>query len=100
MLHCYSMKSSVGIRELRLQTSVVLKRIMAGEIIEVTEHGHPIAHIVPLRSGVLEQMIVEGRIIPAKYDLLNSLNVLSLPALSEGSTFPSHALEKLSSSED
>jgi prevent-host-death family protein len=94
------MNSSVGIRELRQQTSVVLKRVMAGEIIEVTEHGHPIAHIVPLRSGILEQMIVEGRIIPAKHDLLDSLDALSLPAPPEGSMLPSHALEELRSSED
>ena len=100
MLHCYSMNNSVGIRELRQQTSIVLKRVMAGETIEVTEHGHPIAHIVPLRSGVMEQMIAEGRIIPAKYDLLDLPDASSLPAPPEGATLPSHALEELRSSED
>jgi prevent-host-death family protein len=45
------MSTSVGIRELRQQVSAVLKRVVNGEVIEVTDHGHPIARIVPLRGG-------------------------------------------------
>jgi prevent-host-death family protein len=51
--------SSVGIRELRQQASAILKRVVAGEAIVVTEHGHPIARIVPLRPSPLEQLMME-----------------------------------------
>jgi len=91
----YSMKNSVGIRELRQQASSVLKRVVAGETIEVTEHGHPIAHIVPLRPGPLEQLILEGRVGAANEDLLELLDELSLPSLSRGTQAPSKALAEL-----
>ena len=37
----------VGVRELRQNLSVYLKRVRAGESLEVTEHGHPIAVLAP-----------------------------------------------------
>jgi prevent-host-death family protein len=55
------MSSKAGIRELRQQASSVLRRVVGGEVIEVTSHGHPIARIVPLRSSALEQLVLEGR---------------------------------------
>ena len=42
--------TSVGIRELRQNASAVLRKVIAGETVEVTDHGHPIARIVPYRS--------------------------------------------------
>ena len=51
----------IGITELRQQASAVLKRVVAGEVIEITEHGHPIARLVPLSRGVLDQLGHEGR---------------------------------------
>ncbi|MGH9102820.1 MAG: type II toxin-antitoxin system Phd/YefM family antitoxin [Acidimicrobiales bacterium] len=89
------MSNSVGLRELRQQASSILKRVAAGEIVEVTEHGHPIARIVPLRPGVLEQMTVEGRATPAEGDLLDLLDAMSLPAPPLGSQLPSQALAEL-----
>jgi prevent-host-death family protein len=62
---------------LRQQTSRVLKRVVAGEIVEITEHGHPIARIVPLRPGVLDQLTAEGRATEADSDLLGLLDELS-----------------------
>ena len=38
----------VGIRELRQNLSVHLRRVKRGESLEVTEHGHPVAVLVPL----------------------------------------------------
>jgi prevent-host-death family protein len=62
----------VGVRELRDSVSSVLRRVAAGEPIEVTDHGHPIARIVPLRyRNTLDQMIAEGRATPADGDLLD-----------------------------
>lgn len=41
----------MGIAELKAQLSETLARVKAGEEITVTEHGRPIARIVPLRAG-------------------------------------------------
>jgi prevent-host-death family protein len=59
----------VGVRELRQNLSVYLRRIEAGETLEVTEHGHPVARLTPLppeRMSVLDRMIAEGRAYPGK----------------------------------
>ena len=95
---CYcevSMYNRVGIRELRQQASAVLKRVVAGEVVEVTEHGHPIARIVPLRRGVLDQLVLEGRATEAEGDLLDLLDEMALPAAAEGTVLPSQALAEL-----
>ena len=73
------MRNQVGVRELKQQTSAVLRRVTAGETIEVTDHGHPIARIVPLRSSALDQLVAEGRATGAAGDLLDLLDELRLP---------------------
>lgn len=93
------MSNVVGIRELRQQTSRVLKRVVAGEVIEVTEHGHPIARIVPLRPGTLDQLTAEGRATEAAAHLLDLLDELSLPAAPAGGIPPSAALAELRAEE-
>jgi prevent-host-death family protein len=51
----------VGIRELKLHMSALLRRAAAGEVIEVTEYGRPMVRLVPaLPEGGLEQLIAEG----------------------------------------
>ncbi|MGH3002966.1 MAG: type II toxin-antitoxin system Phd/YefM family antitoxin [Gaiellaceae bacterium] len=85
----------MGLRELRQQASAVLRRVVAGEVVEVTEHGHPIARIVPLRTGVLDQLVLEGRATEPQRDLLDLLDELALPAPSAGSLLPSQALAEL-----
>jgi prevent-host-death family protein len=58
----------VGVRELRQNLSVYLRRVKAGETLEVTEHGRPVARLAPTRDAVLspyERMKAEGRIRPA-----------------------------------
>lgn len=71
---CYMSETSerpsrVGVRELRQNLSVYLRRVKAGERLEVTERGLPVAQLAPLPPralSVLDRMIVEGRAIPAK----------------------------------
>ncbi len=92
--------ASVGIRELRLQTRAVLQKVVAGESVDITEHGHPIARIVPLRPGTLEQMHQDHRATRARADLLDLLEELSLPAPLAGHQLASKALEELRSAED
>jgi len=61
----------VGVRELRQNLSVYLDRVKAGETLEVTEHGRPVAQLGPRPSSalsVIDQMIADGRITPATVD--------------------------------
>jgi antitoxin (DNA-binding transcriptional repressor) of toxin-antitoxin stability system len=65
-------------------------------VIEVTDHGHPIARIVPLRQGVLDQLVLEGRASEADGDLLDLLDGLGLPVpAAAGRPDPSAALAEL-----
>jgi prevent-host-death family protein len=52
----------VGVRELKQNASAVLARVKAGEAVEVTERGRPVALIVPLpEDDPLERLIAEGK---------------------------------------
>jgi prevent-host-death family protein len=94
------MSNSVGIRELRQQASSVLKRVLGGEVIDVTEHGHPIARIVPFRPGALEQLVLEGRASEGEGDLLDLMQELGLPAApTPGRLSPARALAELRADE-
>ena len=69
---CYMEKAQVGVRELRQNLSVYLERIALGETLEVTDRGRPVAILAPLpkQVSVLERLRAEGRVTPAKGDLL------------------------------
>lgn len=57
---------SVGIRELKDHLSQHLGQVKEGNTVTVTEHGKPIARIVPLDSTTpFERLMAEGRITPA-----------------------------------
>ncbi len=61
----------VGVRELRQNLSVYLDRVKAGETLEVTEHGVPVARLgpnPPERVSIIDRLIAEGKITPAKGD--------------------------------
>jgi prevent-host-death family protein len=57
----------VGVRELRQNLSVYLRRVKEGESLEVTEHGYPVAVLAPLSEpkSAFDRMLAEGRIRPA-----------------------------------
>jgi prevent-host-death family protein len=58
----------VGVRELRQNLSVYLRRVKAGESLDVTERGEVVARLEPARPeplGPYERMKAEGRIRPA-----------------------------------
>jgi len=97
---CYivdTMNYTVGIRELRQQASAVLKRVVSGEVVDVTDHGHPIARIVPRRPGVLDQLVLEGRATDVEKDLIDALDEMGLPAQRSGGMRLSDALAELRS---
>jgi prevent-host-death family protein len=67
---CYMDK--VGIRELRQNATAVLRRVAAGEVVEVTDRGRAVARIVPMHEeSRLEQLRAEGRASGASGHLLD-----------------------------
>ena len=90
--YVHTMGYSVGIRELRQQASAILKRVAGGETIDVTDYGHPIARIVPLKLGAMDQLVLEGRATQAVGDLLDIADEMGLPVDGRGPVLPSGAL--------
>ena len=89
------MSHRVGIQELTKQAAAVLKRVVGGQTIEVTDHGHPIARIVPLRPGCMDQFVLECRATAATGDLLDAAAEMGLPVPAVGPRPPSAALAEL-----
>jgi len=57
---------NVGIRDLRDRLSRHLAAVREGGTVTVTDHGQPIARIVPVGAPTaLERLIAEGRVRPA-----------------------------------
>lgn len=70
---CYmKARKQVGVRELRQNLSVHLRRVVRGETLEVTDHGRPVAVLAPIppETSTLERLILEGKATRAKGDLL------------------------------
>ena len=83
----------VGVRELRQNLSVYLRRVGAGETLEVTERGHPVARLMPLEQHMTayDRLVAEGTITPA------AARIDDLPApvkLKRGEMTISEALEE------
>ena len=57
-------------RDLGQNVSRVLARVKEGESLVVTEHGRPIARLVPYTTGTsLDEMIASGEVTPPSGDL-------------------------------
>lgn len=57
----------IGIRELRDSLSKQLAAVREGRTITVTDHGRPIARLVPVDAPTrLEQLRAEGRVQPVR----------------------------------
>jgi prevent-host-death family protein len=55
--------TSVGVRELRQRASELLRLVEAGETIEVTDRGRPVAILAPIPDrGTLERLRAAGDI--------------------------------------
>ena len=59
------MENRVGVRELRQNISVYLRRVRKGETLEVTERGQAVARLTPLPEhlDVRGRLIAEGKLI-------------------------------------
>jgi prevent-host-death family protein len=61
--------ASVGIRELRQRASELLRLVEAGETVEITDRGRPVAVLSPVPSaGGLEGLRATGALAPASAD--------------------------------
>jgi prevent-host-death family protein len=94
-------ESHVGIRELKEHASALIRRAAAGETITVTDRGRAVARIVPLRvgEGWWDQMVEEGRLIPARRDLIQVLQENPPPPLRPGERSPFEVLMELRADE-
>jgi len=63
---------SIGIRELNQDTSRIVACAKAGETVTITEHGKPVARIVPFRKSRIEQLIEDGRATPLLHRYVGS----------------------------
>ncbi len=73
----------VGIRDLRAGLSRYVARVKEGEEIVVTEHGKPVAKLVPMNGeSKRERLIREGVLRPARRPKGDLPEPLRVPGLS------------------
>jgi prevent-host-death family protein len=85
--------ASSGIRELRQRASELLRRVEAGETIEITDRGRPVAVLAPLpNQRPIERLRATGDLEPAGSDLKDLPEPLPL---APGQVAPSSVLDRL-----
>jgi prevent-host-death family protein len=63
--------STIGIRELRQNASVYLRRVASGETLRIADRGRAVALLTPLgRKSGLARLEAESRLAPSRADLL------------------------------
>lgn len=56
----------MGIRELRESITGTIRRVRAGESIEITHHGEPVAILAPLPADRVDRLVAAGDITPGR----------------------------------
>lgn len=85
--------ATAGIRELRQRASELLRRVEAGETIEITDRRRPVAVLAPLPDrGPSAQLRASGDLLPATRDLGSLPDPLPAPP---GHEPPSMVLERM-----
>ena len=64
-----------GMRELKQNASAVVAEVVAGETVTITDRGRPVARLVPIGSGSVNDLIEAGRARPPR----RKLSELGLP---------------------
>jgi len=59
------LRTTCGVRELRQSASQILDQVKSGVVVEITEHGVPVARLVPIKKSLYEEYIGAGLIAPA-----------------------------------
>ena len=89
----------IGVRELRANLGSIVRRVRAGETVELTDHGHPVARLVPLHHPTrLQQLVAEGRVTLPEGSLADLLDREPRP-LEPGERSLSAILEELRADE-
>jgi prevent-host-death family protein len=84
---------SVGIRELRQRASEVLRRVEAGETVEVTDRGRPVALLTPVpQADGLERLRADGDATPPQASFETLAEPLAIPKRAK---LPSAVLARL-----
>lgn len=84
---------SIGIRELRQRASEILRRVEAGETVEVTDRGRPVALLTPVpQADGLERLRSDGDSTPPKASFDTLAEPLPVPKRCEP---PSAVLARL-----
>jgi prevent-host-death family protein len=78
---------TIGVRELRQHASRYLEEVAAGESIEITDRGHPVARLVPITGDPWEDLISAGEVVKAA----RQMNIDDL----EPAAYPHSATETL-----
>lgn len=60
---------TIGIRELKQNASAAVARAAAGEALVVTDHGRPVARLVPLGVSRTSALVIAGRARPPRLPL-------------------------------
>jgi prevent-host-death family protein len=86
----------IGVRELRQHASRYLARVRAGETIEVTDRGRPVARLVPVpeRTRTLQDLIDAGIVIPAEREPIDWATWKPLPSRPGERPASEHVLEE------
>ncbi|MGO9904333.1 MAG: type II toxin-antitoxin system Phd/YefM family antitoxin [Solirubrobacteraceae bacterium] len=84
--------ASVGVRELRQRASELLRRVQAGESIEITDRGRPVAVLAPLPADPLDRLRAAGDLAGGEGDVADLPEPLPLPT---GTELPSSVLARL-----
>jgi len=89
--------ATVGVRELRQRASELLGRVEAGETIEITDRGRPVAVLAPLPDrSPIERPRAAGDLVPSQHDLDTLRDPLPV---TPGRELPSSVLARLRSNE-
>ena len=81
---CYMRR--ISHRELRNNSSEVLRAVDNGESFEITNYGRVVAMIVPAHPTALDRLRAAGRTCPPETAVSELLEQAPLPAVSDSST--------------
>jgi prevent-host-death family protein len=85
--------ATAGVRELRQRASELLRRVEAGETIEITDRGRPVAVLAPLPArGPIDRLRGTGDLSASRGDLEDLPDPLTVQP---GVDPPSRVLERL-----
>jgi prevent-host-death family protein len=82
----------IGVRELRQNASKYLRRVQAGETIEIADRGRPIARITPIATTGWDALVAEGRLRVGEGHLRDLGDPIALPS---GAKPPSRLVKRM-----